>query len=102
MLFRLYDNVDTFDGDNEIVPLKNVLNEMYSKDISKKVHASYHLQETKGKFTGVVPPLGYQQLCRYQRTGANLLNRLISKIVISEPQEKKYFLAKYIKQLTTC
>ena len=57
----LYDNVDTFDGDNEIAPFKNVLNEMYSRDISKKVHASYHLQATKGKFTGVVPPLGYQK-----------------------------------------
>ncbi len=34
---------------------------MYSRDISKKVHASYHLQATKGKFTGVVPPLGYQK-----------------------------------------
>ena len=57
----LYDNVDTFAGDNEIAPFKNVLNEMYSRDISKKVHASYHLQATKGKFTGVVPPLGYQK-----------------------------------------
>lgn len=47
--------------DNEIAPFKNVLNEMYSRDISKKVHASYHLQATKGKFTGVVPPLGYQK-----------------------------------------
>ena len=55
----LYDNVDTYAGDNEIAPFKNVLNEMYSRDISKKVHASYHLQATKGKFTGVVPPLGY-------------------------------------------
>ena len=55
----LYDNVDTYAEDNEIAPFKNVLNEMYSRDISKKVHASYHLQATKGKFTGVVPPLGY-------------------------------------------
>ncbi|WP_302577727.1 recombinase family protein, partial [Anaerobutyricum hallii] len=44
----LYDNVDTYAGDNEIAPFKNVLNEMYSRDISKKVHASYHLQATKG------------------------------------------------------
>lgn len=55
----LYDNVDTFAGDNEILPFKNVLNEMYSKDISKKVHASYHLKAQKGEYTGVVPPLGY-------------------------------------------
>jgi DNA invertase Pin-like site-specific DNA recombinase len=55
----LYDNVDTFSGENEILPFKNVLNEMYSKDISKKVHASYHLKAQKGEYTGVVAPLGY-------------------------------------------
>lgn len=70
----LYDNVDTFDGDNEIAPFKNVLNEMYSRDISKKVHASYHLQATKGKFTGVVPPLGYQ------KDRLETLDRLIAKL----------------------
>ena len=29
---------------------------MYSRDISKKVHASYYLKATKGKFTGCVAP----------------------------------------------
>lgn len=55
----LYDNVDSYDGDNEIAPFKNVLNEMYSRDISKKVHASYHLKAQKGEFTGCVAPFGY-------------------------------------------
>ena len=51
----------TLEENIKIAPFKNVLNEMYSRDISKKVHASYHLQATRGKFTGVVPPLGYQK-----------------------------------------
>lgn len=52
------DGIDT-QFDSEIAPFKAILNEMYSKDISKKVHSSYALQASKGMYTGVVPPLGY-------------------------------------------
>lgn len=41
----LNDSVDTI-ADNDIVPFKGILNEMYSKDISKKVHSSYYLKAT--------------------------------------------------------
>ncbi|MEY8258961.1 recombinase family protein [uncultured Oscillibacter sp.] len=53
------DGIDTLRENNEIAPFKNILNEMYSRDISKKVHASYHLKATKGDFTGCVAPFGY-------------------------------------------
>ena len=33
----LNDGVDTFQENNEIVPFKNVLNEFYSRDVSKKM-----------------------------------------------------------------
>ena len=55
----LNDNIDTVRDSNEIAPFKNILNEMYSKDISKKVHSSYVLHAKQGKYTGVVPPFGY-------------------------------------------
>ena len=55
------DGVDTLRENNEIAPFKNVLNEMYSKDISKKVHSSYLLKATKGQFTGCLAPFGYQK-----------------------------------------
>ncbi len=53
------DGIDTMRDNNDIAPFKNILNEMYSKDISKKVHASYYLKATKGMFTGCVAPFGY-------------------------------------------
>ncbi len=53
------DGIDTLRENNEIAPFKNILNEMYSLDISKKVHASYYLKATKGDFTGCVAPFGY-------------------------------------------
>lgn len=43
----------------EIMPFKSVLNEMYSRDISKKVHATYKSHAEQGLYTGTVPPLGY-------------------------------------------
>ena len=55
------DGVDTGAGDNEIAPFRNILNEMYSRDISKKIHASYHLHATQGLFTGTVAPIGYRK-----------------------------------------
>lgn len=53
------DGIDTLRENNEIAPFKNILNEMYSLDISKKVRASYRLKATKGDFTGCVSPFGY-------------------------------------------
>ncbi len=55
------DGIDTLADNNDIAPFKNILNEMYSKDISKKVHASYYLKATKGEFTGCVAPIGYRK-----------------------------------------
>ena len=55
------DGIDTMRDNNDIAPFKNILNEMYSKDISKKVHSSYLLKAQKGQFTGCVAPFGYKK-----------------------------------------
>lgn len=55
------DGIDTMRDNNDIAPFKNILNEMYSKDISKKVHSSYVLKAQKGQFTGCLAPFGYRK-----------------------------------------
>ncbi len=55
------DGIDTMRDNNDIAPFKNILNEMYSKDISKKVHSSYLLKAQQGQFTGCVAPFGYRK-----------------------------------------
>ena len=45
-------------GVDEDVYKRQILNEMYSKDISKKVHSSYLLKAQKGQFTGCLAPFG--------------------------------------------
>ena len=57
----LNDNIDTLVDSNEIAPFKNVLNEFYSRDISKKVHSSYLVSAKKGLFVGTVAPFGYKK-----------------------------------------
>ena len=47
--------------DNDFTPFLNIMNEMYSKDIYKKVHSSYLLKAQKGEFTGCVAPFGYRK-----------------------------------------
>ena len=51
--------MDTLYGDNDIAPFKNVLNEMYARDISKKLRASMANRRANGLFTGNFPPYGY-------------------------------------------
>lgn len=43
------DYVDSNDGENEFAPLRNVMNEMYARDISRKVRSSHRLRGNAGE-----------------------------------------------------
>ncbi|MDL2288755.1 recombinase family protein [Oscillospiraceae bacterium OttesenSCG-928-F05] len=53
------DNYDSQNEDNDIAPFKHILNEMYAKDISKKIRSARAVSARQGKFMGSVPPFGY-------------------------------------------
>lgn len=57
------DGVDTFETgtNNDMTPFKAVFNDMYAKDISKKVRTSLHTKKIKGDFIGSVAPYGYRK-----------------------------------------
>lgn len=57
----LNDGIDTMQTDNDIAPFKNILNEMYSKDISKKVRSAVRAKKKKGDFLSNYAPLGYMK-----------------------------------------
>lgn len=52
------DLVDSNDGDNEIAPFKNIMNEMYARDISRKVRSSHRIRGNLGEPLSQ-PPYGY-------------------------------------------
>ena len=52
------DGVDSNEGMNDIIPFKNIMNEMYAKDISKKVRSAHKIRGQLGIPLGQ-PPYGY-------------------------------------------
>ncbi len=54
------DSIDSEKGESEIAPFKNILNEMYARDISKKIRSSHRLRGNMGEPLSQ-PPYGYQK-----------------------------------------
>ena len=54
------DCVDSADGENELAPFRNVMNEMYARDISRKVRSSHRLRGNAGEPLSQ-PPYGYMK-----------------------------------------
>lgn len=59
------DNFDTLTAerntDGYIVPLKNIINSAYSRDISRKSRSALATKQRKGEFIGSWAPYGYQK-----------------------------------------
>ena len=53
------DGVDSVRGDNEFAAIRNVFNEMYAKDTSKKIRATWQSKGRSGEHLTTVPPYGY-------------------------------------------
>ena len=57
------DGIDTFskNSNNDIGPFMSVVNDMYAKDISKKVRTVKRTKAEKGEFIGAFAPYGYKK-----------------------------------------
>ncbi|MBS5843541.1 MAG: recombinase family protein [Clostridiales bacterium] len=55
------DGVDTATGDNEFLGIKNIINEFYAKDISKKIRSARKTLAKQGKYTAPFAPYGYKK-----------------------------------------
>ena len=59
-LVAVSDNIDTYEGENELAPIKNLFNEWYARDISKKRRISNKIKGNSGEPLGL-PPYGYMK-----------------------------------------
>ena len=58
------DGIDTFEtsnGNNDIAPFKSILNDMYSKDLSKKIRTALQTMQKQGKWVGGKTAIGYMK-----------------------------------------
>lgn len=55
------DSVDSDHGDNEFTPFRNIINEWYARDTSKKIRAVFKAKGLSGKPLATNPPYGYMK-----------------------------------------
>ena len=57
------DGIDTFSNTscNDITPFKSILNDMYAKDISKKIRSVIKEKQIRGEYMCTVAPYGYKK-----------------------------------------
>ena len=59
----IIDDIDSFKNANStnsiLVPLKNLMNDQYARDISEKVRSTLKVKQLNGEFIGVTAPYGY-------------------------------------------
>lgn len=57
------DDIDTLNNSNSVsgivIPLKNLMNDQYARDISEKVRSTLKMKQLNGEFIGVTAPYGY-------------------------------------------
>ena len=59
----ILDGIDTYfdTTNNDVTPFKAIINDMYAKDISKKIKGVLKEKELKGEYLGSYAPYGYQK-----------------------------------------
>ena len=58
----LGDNIDSENGPYDmLLPVKNVINEQYARDISQKVRSSVRMKQQQGEFIGAFASYGYRK-----------------------------------------
>ena len=59
----IIDEIDSFKNPKSVnsiaVPLKNLMNDQYARDISEKVRSTLKIKQLNGEFIGVTAPYGY-------------------------------------------
>lgn len=55
------DGVDSTRGENEFTAIRNVFNEMYARDTSKKIRATFQSKGKSGEHLTTIPPYGYMK-----------------------------------------
>lgn len=55
------DNIDSLYGSDDFTPFKNIINELYAKDCSRKIRAAKRAKAETGAWMGGQPPFGYMR-----------------------------------------
>ncbi len=60
-LIAINDGVDSFSGEDDFTPFRNIMNEWYARDTSKKIKSTFQAKGNAGKHVASSPPYGYMK-----------------------------------------
>ncbi len=60
-LIAVNDGTDTLHGEDDFLPFRNIMNEWYAKDTSKKIRSTFKAKGESGKHVASSPPYGYMK-----------------------------------------
>lgn len=89
-------------ADSMILPFKNLVNDMYSRDISIKVRSNFEVRRKKGDFVGPHLPYGYQRDQRNKghfvidKHSAEIVKQIFHMCIEGNSQQS---IAKYLNQM---
>lgn len=106
------DSLDSNDGENDFGPFKNIINEWYAKDISKKIKFSFSVKAKQGTLLQGFAPYGYlkcedrvdyeidEEVADYIRYIFNsIYNNIPAKDVINYLKKNKVYVPGYYNYL---
>lgn len=76
-----YDSIDPKSSDSLSMHLKNLVNDIYSRDISQKVSSVLRMKQAQGKFTGSLAAFGY---LRSEEDGERLIVDETAAVIVRE------------------
>ena len=59
-MISVNDGTDSDEGEDGFAPIRNVINELYARDISRKIRSSHRLRGNAGELLSP-PPYGYMK-----------------------------------------
>lgn len=106
------DSLDSIDGENDFGPFKNIINEWYAKDISKKIKFSFSVKAKQGTLLQGFAPYGYlkcedrqdyeidEEVAEYIRYIFNsIYNNIPAREVIEHLKKNKVYIPGYYNYL---
>ena len=60
-LISINDNLDTAKGEDDFMPFRTIIHEMYTRDVSRKIKNVKRANGKNGKYSSSIPPYGYRK-----------------------------------------
>ncbi len=117
-----YDSLFGQNGNELVVSLKNLINDIYAKDISKKIISSLSTKQNNGEFIGAYAPYGYLRdkndvhklvpdpdtahivkqifLWKAEGLGINIIARRLNEMQVPSPARYRYMMGVFKKKPT--